>query len=337
MVKEAMGIGQICVLRERCPHLNFQAAAKVLAERDYLRKRVAEMEKVMKLAEDEILSLKAEIKRLKEEKEVLLNELHQVCRRPFKPNKKIDEASSNLQIKRGAPRGHQGATRPKPKKIDEYIDIYPKCCPICGSEEITTYETSQEHIVEDLEIRVKTTCFRHHYGYCKRCKKVIIDKDAKELPKSNIGSVARAVGGYLHYLGISFRKTQQIFENIFGLTITHPSFVSFNNQMGENGAFVYEQLESLVRHSSVIHSDETGWRVSGINHWLWGFTNPCVALYRIERSRGGEVVEDTVGKKYPGFIISDFYSAYNCIEAKGKQRCLAHLLDETKPEKCTKM
>jgi len=320
-----------CPLSDRCPHLNFQAAAKVLAERDYLLERIKKMEGLMALAEAKILGLQEENRHLKEEKENLLQELNEACRRPFKPNKKTDEAWSNPPVKRGAPCGHRGATRKKPTQVDEYIDIYPTCCPTCGSKEVTVYETFKDHLVEDLEIKVKTTCFRHHYGYCKRCKKTVyISRNTNEPPKSNIGPVTRAAGGYLHYLGIPFRKTQQIFENIFGLEITHPSLVGFDNQMGERGEVLYEQIKSLVRHSSVIHSDETGWRVDGINHWLWGFTNQEVALYRIERSRGSKVVEAVLGKKYAGCVISDFYSAYNRIKANGKQKCLGHLLKEIK-------
>jgi hypothetical protein len=330
MVKEEVGIVNPCVLRESCPHLNFQAAAKVLAEREYLSKRVEEMEGVMRFAEDNILSLQTEIKRLKEEKEALLNELNQVCRRPFKPNKKPAE-ESRPQIKRGAPYGHRGATRKKPVKIDEYIDVYPTRCKRCGGDAITVYDTCENHLVEDLEISVKTTCFRHHYGYCRHCQRVIYPVGAaSEIAKSHIGSVARAVSGYLRYIGIPFRKTQKIFKNIFGLELTHPSLVGFDNQLAENGTMLYEQIKSLVHHSSVIHGDETGWRVDGINHWLWAFTNKELVLYRIERSRSSKVVEATLGKKYDGVIISDFYSAYNRIKAKGKQKCLGHLLAEVK-------
>lgn len=331
MVKEDLEINNPCAFRECCPHLNFQAAVKVLAERDYLSQRVSAMERVMKLAEDKILTLETEVKQLKEEKARLLQELSEVCRRPFKANKKTVEVSSTPPIKRGAPYGHQGKTRVKPEKIDEYVDIYPSHCKHCGSDEITVYDTCQHHIVEDLEIRVKTTCFRHHYGYCRRCRQVIYPKDVTdEIAKSYIGPVARAVSGYLRYLGIPFRKTRAIFENVFGLPITHPSLVSFDAQLGKNGEILYEQIKSLVRHAPLIYGDETGWRVDGMNHWLWGFTNQDVALYRIARSRGSEVLEDTLGKKYDGVIISDFYSAYNVIEAKGKQKCLGHLLAETK-------
>jgi len=331
MVKENLEINNPCAFRECCPHLDFQAAAKVLAERDYLSQRVEAMARVMKLAEDKILTLEAEVKQLKGEKAQLLQELNQVCRRPFKPNKKTAKVSSAPPIKRGAPYGHQGKTRKKPEKIDEYIDIYPRHCQHCGSDEITVYDTCENHIIEDLEIRVKTTCFRHHYGYCRRCKRVIYPAEKPgEIAKSYIGPVARAVSGYLRYLGIPFRKTKAIFENVFGLPITHPSLVGFDTQLGNNGEILYEQIKSLVRHAPLIHGDETGWRVNGINHWLWGFTNQDVALYRIARSRGSEVLEDTLGKKYAGVIISDFYSAYNVIEAKGKQKCLGHLLAETK-------
>lgn len=330
MVKENLEINNSCAFRECCPHLDFQAAAKVLAERDYLSQRVAALARVMKLAEDKILTLATEVKQLKEEKAQLLQELNQVCRRPFKPNKKT-ESVSIPSIKRGAPYGHRGKTRKKPEKIDEYIDIYPRHCQHCGSDEITVYDTCENHIVEDLEIRVKTSCFRHHYGYCRHCKRVLYPAEKSgEIAKSYIGPVARAVSGYLRYLGIPFRKTKAIFENVFGLPITHPSLVGFDIQLGKNGEILYEQIKSLVRHAPLIYGDETGWRVDGINHWLWGFTNQSVALYRIERSRGSEVLEDTLGKKYDGVIISDFYSAYNVIEAQGKQKCLGHLLAETK-------
>ena len=36
-------------------------------------------------------------------------------------------------------------------------------------------------------------------------------------------------------------------------------------------------------------------------------------------------MEDILGKKYDGVLISDFLSAYNRIEAKAKQKCICHL------------
>lgn len=84
-------------------------------------------------------------------------------------------------------------------------------------------------MVEDIEIKKKVTCYRLHHGYCKQCKRVIYSK-AKEsiLASDRIGVQARAVGGYLRYLGLPYRKVTKIFKDIFDLDLTHPSFLAFN-------------------------------------------------------------------------------------------------------------
>ena len=46
--------------------------------------------------------------------------------------------------------------------------------------------------------------------------------------------------------------------------------------------------------------------------------------------RGQAVVDHLLGKQYDGILISDFLSAYNKIQTKGKQRCLVHLLRDIK-------
>jgi len=42
------------------------------------------------------------------------------------------------------------------------------------------------------------------------------------------------------------------------------------------------------------------------------------------------VVSDILGEKYQGVLTSDFYSAYNKLQARSKQRCLGYLLAEIK-------
>jgi hypothetical protein len=73
------------------------------------------------------------------------------------------------------------------------------------------------------------------------------------------------------------------------------------------------------------HVDETGWRKEGGNDWRW-----CVAVAKsvvdhIDRHRGGKVVEDLLGPRLAGVLISDFLAAYNRINAR-QQRGLVHWL-----------
>jgi len=319
-----------CPYKDACPYLNFEPAARVLAQRNYLSRRVDEMERIMDLAREKIEKLREENKALKEEKESLKQELNQTPCKKFKPKKEEEEKPKK---KKGSPFGHQGTSRKRPKRIDEYIDIHPLQCDRCGAKDITIYERSfEEHIVEDVQVRVKNTCYRSHYGYCKRCSKVVYPKEEVEIiPKSRIGPNARAISSYLRYIGVPFRKVAKISKDIFGLENTHPSLLDFDTKLAGNGEPIYKRIKDEVRSSSSINVDETGWRVDGENFWLWNFINKQVVLFRIEEKRGSKVLKDTLGEEYDGILSSDFYSAYNDkIKAKGKQKCLVHLLREVK-------
>jgi hypothetical protein len=321
-----------CPYKEACPYLDFEPAARVLAQRDYLSKRVDEMEGIMDLARKKIEELQEKNRVLEEEGRSLKQELNETVGLRFKPNLRKKEEEKPRK-KRGSPFGHRGSSRRVPGRIDRYVDIYPVRCNLCGGKEVTIYEKSfEEHVVEDIQVKTVTTCYRSHYGYCKKCKKVVYpEKKAEILPRSHIGPNARAIFGYLRYIGIPFRKGARISRDIFGLEISHPSLLDFDNKMAKNGKPFYEKIEDEVSTSPSINVDETGWRVNGENFWLWDFVNKRVALFRIEKERASRVVKDTLGEEYQGIMTSDFYSAYNDnIKARGKQKCLAHLLREIK-------
>ena len=312
-----------------CPYLNGEDVSLLLGERDYLSQRIDEMERVMGMAQAEMEKLRQENQNLKEEKEKLGYQLKQMLGKIFKAGVKPDPQVN--RPKRGAPCGHRGNSRRRPEEISEFMDIYPDRCDKCGDKIKTYQKTFDEHVVEDIEIKKKVTCYRLHYGYCPRCKKVVYSR-VKEpiLASDRIGVQARAVGGYLRYLGLPYRKVARIFREVFGLNLTHPSFLAFNTEQAQNGASVYEGIKESIRQSPYVNADETGWRVEGENHWLWVFTNKDAALYHIDKSRGSKVVGNILGEKYPGVLGSDFYSAYNQLKARAKQRCLGHLLAEIK-------
>lgn len=45
--KKTVGIEQVCLYRECCPHLGFESAAKVMRERNLLRQRIDDMERIL--------------------------------------------------------------------------------------------------------------------------------------------------------------------------------------------------------------------------------------------------------------------------------------------------
>jgi hypothetical protein len=111
------------------------------------------------------------------------------------------------------------------------------------------------------------------------------------------------------------------------LTITPGAIVGFDNKLSKKGEPLYEALKQSLPLTLYIHADETGWK----RDWLWIFTNPQIAFFHINESRGSKVVVDHLGEFYNGILISDFYNAYrNKVGAFAKQKCCTHLLRDVK-------
>ena len=90
----------------------------------------------------------------------------------------------------------------------------------------------------------------------------------------------------------------------------------------------YQEIGRDAGKRAVLHADETGWRLNGITHWLWCFTNKTICYYMITRSRGSPVVKQVLGLLFKGILICDFWGAYNKISALATQRCFFHLFTE---------
>ena len=79
-----------------------------------------------------------------------------------------------------------------------------------------------------------------------------------------------------------------------------------------------------IRASPVVHADETGWRQSGANGYVWTFSTPT-ERYFLRRGRGKTVVDEALSDAFSGVLVSDCYAAYHHYDGP-KQRCWAHLL-----------
>jgi len=305
----------VCTRQSSCPHVESLTAS------------IKKMEDLMAVANKTIATLRENVAILEQENLLLKKKGNERRKKRFKPN--LPDKQSN---KKGPPKGHIGHGRPAPTVIEKHVDIYPEKCNHCGNPNITVYEDHfKQHRIQDIQIQVISTCYRKHSGYCPVCKKTIIPSETENvIPNSRIGTTARAIAGFLEHLGIPLKKRQSIFKDVFGLTLSHPSFINFEDIMAKRGFPLYQSLQDSVANSDNVHVDETGWRINGRNCWLWTFVNNNAAFYRIDSTRGSDVVKDILGESYDGILSSDFYSAYNPIHAKGKQKCIPHLLVDIK-------
>lgn len=284
----------------------------------------------MKRLEEQNCRLAEENQKLQEENRLLKLQIQELRDKFFKKNtpkpKEPDEPPSPPK-KRGAPVGHPGVTRKPPDHVDEHVDVHLEKCPECGGTHLRDCRRHEDHYQEDIILpKVKVTRFRHHVYYCPDCQEEVCGIGPDELPGSYIGPTTKSLAVFLHYqMKIPYRKIRLLFHEIFHLDFNPSSCPGFDQQIRNKGSPLYAALCQRLKTQPFVHIDETGWRKDGINHWLWCFIASGIAVYRLDRSRGGKVVTAMLGKRFAGVMISDFLAAYNQIPCR-KQRCLIHLL-----------
>jgi hypothetical protein len=281
------------------------------------------------------------IRVLERENAELKAKLQALHRRQFRSNKKkeaetdgkeAESASSPEEGKkkrRGAPVGHPGWSRPKPDRIDRTVDVpAPTICPHCQSDRLSPVEETMEHAQEDIVIRPHTlvTCYRHGQAFCARCQRPVVQAGEGELLNAPIGPVAKSVAIYLRYrIGISYRKTRELFRELFGLEFVPASALGFDRKAAAQGEPLYEDLRDKIRVSDVVHGDETSWRNDGVGHYVWFAGNERLAFFHIDRHRSAEVAKSIFGENFAGTLVRDRYAAYNGIGVDW-QICIAHII-----------
>lgn len=264
-----------------------------------------------------ITSLEHEVQRL-------TDRLHPPKRKPF------HLAALGHRLKRpGQKPGHPGMTRATPTHIDRIVEQRLARCPQCrgplgASVAITT------HLQEDLiPARVEVTRFERHRYYCRRCRQIVTAPPApEEIPHSTLGPQVLTHALLLKYVhGLPFNKIRTCLQQFATLTVSEGALAQALQRLAAWLQVETSALLEAIRTSPATHVDETGWKLTGVNHWLWAFVTERLAYYRIDRSRGATVPKEVLGEAYQGVVISDFHSAYNRLKSP-QQKCWVHLLRE---------
>jgi transposase len=334
-----------CLYKDSCPYLDGLSTTWVLEEyrqaddvyQEHLR-IIDDFDGQLKLRDERIRMLERENAQLKAK----LQALHH---RQFKPNRKkgvrtdgkdgpgASVSSEGKPKKRGAPVGHPGWMRPKPDRIDRTLHVpAPTICPHCQSHDLTPMEENTEHLQEDIVLQPQTVVTRYLHGqaFCPRCHRPVVQAAKGELLNAPIGPVAKSVAIYLRYrIGIPYRKTAELFRELFGLNFVPASALLFDRKATARATPIYEDLRGKIRVSDVVHADETSWRSDGVGHFVWFAGNETLAFFHINRHRSAEVAKTIFGKDFSGTLVRDRYAAYNGIGVDW-QTCLAHILTNAK-------
>lgn len=125
-----------------------------------------------------------------------------------------------------------------------------------------------------------------------------------------------------------FRMIQWYLRTFHGLPLSVGGLVGVVQRVAAQGERLVGQIRQQIRRSAVVNIDETGWREGGRNGYVWTFSTP-EARYFVRRGRHKEVVDEVLGDRFDGVIVSDFYGAYDHYPGV-QQRCWAHLLRDVR-------
>ena len=302
-------------------------------ENHVLRKKLKEQEKQH---QDELEKVADDLDKTRLERDQLKELL-------FKKNSKKKEELADEKVhfikkrhkkKRGGQPGHKGKGYQMPRHIDDIERLYLSHCPDCNKD-LERTESLSTRVVQDLPdfdvIRYVITQYDIENQWCKSCKKMHRAKPKNVLPNSHYGiNVLLYIMMEKYGSKSSLSAIRFSLEKVFGLTITEGAIAKLLQKASDSLGSEYDRLLTSIRLEKVKHCDETGWRVEGINHWIWGLFTKTHAYYCVDQSRGKGVIEDLLrGSNKDSVLIHDDYGAYQKLAAH-HQSCWAHLLRESK-------
>lgn len=229
----------------------------------------------------------------------------------------------------GRKKGHAGAWRRAPVRIDAKDEHRLERCPECEGPVGPPIRTHRR-IIEDLpEITPEITEHTVHGHWCRRCKRIVTPKVSAALPGATLGLRLVVYTAWLHYcIGMSVGNCVKNAAVALGFGVSAGGLTLAWKRLAELLEGAYEEIGQAIRESAILHADETGWRINGVTFWLWAFATKQYCYYLIDRHRSADVVRQVLGTLFPGILITDFFGAYHAIEALAKQRCYFHFFTE---------
>jgi hypothetical protein len=275
--------------------------------------------------------LRAELEQLREENEALRQRLAELEGKQaedelpsfVKPRRQVEDPQ-----KPGRKPGHRGETRAVPAHVDEEQELRLSACPDCATPLGAPTEVRERYVEDLLPARAQVIRYRIARYRCPGCRRLVERKPEEVLPGHHLSLRAMATIVYLREeLRLPVNRVQQYLADV-GLKVSGGTIERVCSQVAERLSLHYETLKAQARRRKGVGLDETGLRVNGANHWMWGMATAEEVVYHPDKRRSHEVAEELLGPGFGGTVICDFYSAYNPLGVS-KQRCWVHLLRET--------
>ena len=131
----------------------------------------------------------------------------------------------------------------------------------------------------------------------------------------------------------SFSTIRKFLRDVVGVRVCRGYLAKLIAKVSDWLAPAYEELLARLPGEAFLNVDETGHKENARKFWTWCFRAELYTLFRIEPSRGSQVLVDTLGEEFNGVLGCDYFGAYRKYMRQFDvlvQFCLAHLIRDVK-------
>lgn len=252
-----------------------------------------------------------------------------------KPPRRPKASKRHIGAQPGHPK-HERALLPE-EQIDEAWDYHSLACAHCGHDDIVLLDLPPRVIqqVELKEIITRTEEHRAYPYFCNACLTTHYAPLPDALVREGLFKThLTALVGYLSRVcHASFSTIRKFLRDVVQVPISRGYLAKLIQKVSRSLERPYEELLNRLPLETQVNVDETGHKENGERFWTWVFKAELYVLFRIDKSRGSEVLIEVLGKEFEGTLGCDYFSAYRKYMREfnvAVQFCLAHLIRDVK-------
>ena len=245
----------------------------------------------------------------------------------------------NNRRKIGAQPGHPRHERPAftSEQIDHRKTHALQRCPVDAGHDLVVIP-GQQKVLQQVELVDKPFVVTEHIApayWCASCQKVHHASFpsavlAGGLCGPRLTNLVCYFKGKMHgsYSGIA-----DFFTDVLGLKVSRGYLAKLIQKAAQAFQHPYLELIQLLPKQTVLNGDETGHKENGARLWTWCFRAKNFVVFKIDPSRGSDVLMEVLGQEFQGILGADFWGAYRKYAKQCGvliQFCLAHLVREVK-------
>jgi transposase len=132
---------------------------------------------------------------------------------------------------------------------------------------------------------------------------------------------------------MSYSRIQAFLKDVLGVDFATGYLAKLVRKAGDALGPAYTGLLKALPEQTHLNVDETGHKECGNKWWTWCLRAAEFTVFKIDESRGSEVLLDVLGDEFKGVLGCDYFSAYRkYMKDVGcqVQFCLAHLIRDVK-------